>query len=307
MIVSPVTGSRNVSLLETLDVKEIIQAYSLINLDVSSYFDNVSTIHLYLCVETGYRFFSPSSLSADSKFYDLLNKKNWYYGIRHEHKRAARYLPLQSNLLEVGSGNGDFLQYVSSLTKSSLGLETNFSAACVSRERGIHTQVSDIYDYAINSKSGDFDVVCGFQVLEHVHDVRRFIESALRLLKPGGLLIIGVPNNNPYLYKYDKYHALNLPPHHMGLWSIESLRALADHFPLQIVDISAERLSPYELVNYYKIQRAHAASSLKIIKYLFYQGLISIRPFGLRSRIMNFTSRQHDGRNILAVYSRLSN
>ena len=39
-------------------------------------------------------------------------------------------------------------------------------------------------------------------------------------------MIIGVPYSNPYLYKKDKFDAMNLPPHHMGLWNEHAFKNL---------------------------------------------------------------------------------
>jgi hypothetical protein len=75
----------------------------------------------------------------------------------------------------------------------------------------------------------------------------------LKALKKGGKLIIGVPNSNPFLYKYDKYHTLNLPPHHMGLWNKFSLANLANYFPMSVDNIIVEALQQHEFEYYFKI------------------------------------------------------
>jgi SAM-dependent methyltransferase len=80
-------------------------------------------------------------------------------------------------------------------------------------------------------------VVCSFQVLEHIYDVKSFLEASLHVLKPKGKLIIGVPNNEPYFLGYDKYATLNLPPHHMGLWNKSVFEKVAPLFNLKIIDV----------------------------------------------------------------------
>ena len=75
-----------------------------------------------------------------------------------------------------------------------------------------------------------FSFICSFQVLEHVYEVYGFLNSAIALLKNKGKLIIAVPNNNPYFLKHDKYHTLNLPPHHMGIWDERSLKFIGKLF-----------------------------------------------------------------------------
>ena len=80
-----------------------------------------------------------------------------------------------------------------------------------------------------------------FQVLEHIYDVKEFLEHALQVLKKGGKLVIGVPNNEPYFLGYDKYCTLNLPPHHMGLWNIKVFEKFAPIFGLKIISVSYDQ------------------------------------------------------------------
>lgn len=303
-IKSPVTGRKCADPEESVSASCIINAYSCIGIDVSAHFLDLKEVFIYRCSDTGYRFFAPCTLEADSTFYDLLNSKNGYYRLKEEHRLATLYIGSCSRVLEIGSGSGLFLESISPITTNSVGLETNLGAATTSRQRGIHTETLDIFEYADISTDGAFDVVCSFQVLEHVYDVKRFIDSALKVLKPGGYFIIGVPNNNPFLYRHDKFHALNLPPHHMGLWSIESLEALAGFFPLDIQNIRAERLSQGKLDYFFQIQRGYAEASSDTLRHLYYAGLLSIKPGRLRASIMKHASKKYDGRNLLAVYSK---
>lgn len=312
-IKSPVTGLENVSLVEVIDSGEIIRAYALIDLDVSRYYAQTFFVEVYKCNDTGYRFYHPSLLSADSFFYDLLHQRDGYSGLRGEHNLATAFIPPGSSVLEIGSGGGTFLESISSITPNCVGLETNTSAAMVARGRGVHTEVLDICEYASKSEPCTYDVVCSFQVLEHVYNVQDFINCSLQMLRPGGTLIIGVPNNNPYLYRHDKFHALNLPPHHMGLWSTQSLRSLVDYFPLETISIAAEKLSPYELGCFYNIQYNHSMLSAAILKQMYYSGLLAINSgllalklHRLRDKLLRVISRNHEGRNILAVYSKVN-
>jgi hypothetical protein len=54
------------------------------------------------------------------------------------------------------------------------------------------------------------------------------------VLKPGGKLIIGVPNCEPWFRRFDKYEILNMPPHHMGLWNEKVFRAIQDIFGIRL-------------------------------------------------------------------------
>lgn len=81
---------------------------------------------------------------------------------------------------------------------------------------------------------------CTFQTLEHIFEVGSFFEALRRLLKTGGRLIVAVPNSEPYLERFNKYATFNTPPHHVGLWNRQSLKAeLHQHRPSERIKILA--------------------------------------------------------------------
>jgi SAM-dependent methyltransferase len=100
-----------------------------------------------------------------------------------------------------------------------------------------------------------YDVVCSFQVLEHVYDVKNFIENAIKALKPGGRLIMSVPNNEPYFLRHSKYETLNLPPHHMGLWNKEVFQNLPKLFPIALKDVIYSGSYRWLIDAYYRAKR----------------------------------------------------
>jgi 2-polyprenyl-3-methyl-5-hydroxy-6-metoxy-1,4-benzoquinol methylase len=159
-------------------------------------------------------------------------------------------------------------------------------------EKRINVIKSNIEDFSQNNIEC-FDVVCAFQVLEHISDVKPFIESCLRVLKPNGKLIIGVPNNNPYLYKYDTWHTLNLPPHHIGLWDKKALLKLSEFFPMRNYNLYIE--PNYNFIYWINIQ----------INHFFGMNIIGKIVKKITYRILRkFNNHLIDGRNILMIYNK---
>jgi SAM-dependent methyltransferase len=141
-------------------------------------------------------------------------------------------------------------------------------------------------------------VVVFLQVLEHVPDVRSFLTASLEVLKPGGQLIICVPYNNPYLYRHDLYHTLNLPPHHAGLWDKDSFRRLPDFFPIKLNGIHIEPLSDYKI--WYQVQLGY----LKEKKSPSYP-LLSLIPPMLYKNALRLMRYMMEGRNILVEFTKI--
>jgi SAM-dependent methyltransferase len=242
-IKSPVTAEGVAELVETIPVDRIVAGYKeLLGMDVSSYFNGTNEVAIYQCTDTGFRFYYPLTIFADEKFYAFLQQKDFYYSNWNwEHEEALKNLATGSKILEVGCGTGSFISRLQEKGFDCTGLELNESAAQVCRAKNL-VVYTELLDKHLEKHAGEYDAVCAFQVLEHVYDVRSFLNESLQCLKKGGKLIVAVPNNNPYFFKYDKYHTLNLPPHHSGLWNKESFRRLPDHFPVSVAAIKAEPL-----------------------------------------------------------------
>ncbi|MGY5847673.1 class I SAM-dependent methyltransferase [Salegentibacter sp. HM20] len=237
--INPKKGT--VTFIENFKTKEIVDRYKRLDIQVSRFFDK-ENIQLYKCVQTGYRFYYPFSIIGDAKFYeDLSNSRKNYYSERWEHTKALEFIQKDNITLEVGSGFGSFLNLLDANGIKAKGLELNSVAVRKCKDQGLLVENNLIEKEAIDNKE-KYDVVCYFQVLEHIAEVGKFIQASLDLLKIGGKLIIGVPNNNPYLFKNDRMHTLNLPPHHAGLWDEKSLKNLQEIFQLRLVHIEFEPL-----------------------------------------------------------------
>ncbi|HUS02522.1 MAG TPA: class I SAM-dependent methyltransferase [Chitinophagaceae bacterium] len=241
IVKSPVTLSNNTKLIETIPVKTIIEQYrSLLDMDVSNYFTGLDNIYMYECLDTGFRFYYPENIFGDEAFYAELQKKDFYYNPWiWENKAALNNIKPGSKILEVGCGTGSFLQVMQKKGFDCTGVELNQSAVDVCRQKGLNVFKQLLEEHVIEH-SEMYDVVCSFQVLEHVYDVHSFITSSLKCLKPGGKLIMAVPNNNPWFLKYDKLNTLNMPPHHSGLWNKETFLQLPRFFPVKVIRILIE-------------------------------------------------------------------
>ena len=235
---SPITGNNNTNLTDTFSSKDIIALYKQqLNIDVAKFFSNTSSIHLYQCNDTGYKFYHPQKLDGDGKFYEALQNElgeEYYHTWKFENQLAFETIQPNEKVLDIGCGVGNFLISAKKKTDKVFGLELNEKAVSVCESKGLSVYNQTIQHHAEDHKEY-YDVVCMFQVLEHVYDVKDFIQAALQVLKPGGKLIIGVPNNEPYFLGYDKYCTLNLPPHHMGLWNKQVFEKFASLFNLSIL------------------------------------------------------------------------
>jgi 2-polyprenyl-3-methyl-5-hydroxy-6-metoxy-1,4-benzoquinol methylase len=239
---SPLVPGGATKLIRKINRSKIIENYQdQLQIDVSEYFAGSPTVYVFECEASGYQFYYPFSLIGRESLYRHLQQFDWNYKAeKWEYDRAVNLIDVGSTVLDVGCGQGAFLTIAKKYGLKAHGLELNASAAQIARDNGLSVSVEFLSEHLKTKVT--YDVVCSFQVLEHISEVHQFIEDCLAALKPGGKLIFGVPNNDSFL-KYANDAILNMPPHHMGLWTRKSLTALTNIFGLEMKMIETEPLA----------------------------------------------------------------
>ncbi|MFF4724674.1 class I SAM-dependent methyltransferase [Streptomyces mirabilis] len=118
-------------------------------------------------------------------------------------------------LLEAGSAGGFFVEAARSAGIDASGVEPTRACVRYSRER---LKVPVQHGYFESTAVKPVDAVCGFHVLEHVDDPRKFLATARSQLVPSGWIALEVPNIDssaarrqgtswPHLYlKHHRWH-----------------------------------------------------------------------------------------------------
>ena len=105
----------------------------------------------------------------------------------------------EGSILDDGCGLGIYLERLATRASKAMGVEFDFERAVEAGQRlslagpgrGAVTQArAERLPYA----SAAFDLVLSHEVLEHVPDDRRAVEEILRVLRPGGRLVLFTPN-----------------------------------------------------------------------------------------------------------------
>ncbi|WP_431284972.1 methyltransferase domain-containing protein [Humitalea sp. 24SJ18S-53] len=183
----------------------------------------------------GLVFFSPPMV-GDQAFYGSLYKR-WAFhetlahdsAARVEFLEAATLVPPGALVLDVGAGTASFSRHVGHARY--IGLEPY--ASHYDLPQGVEICTDTLPDHAVTA-AGRYDVVCAFQVIEHVTDPRAMAAQMLACLKPGGLLILVAPLWPSTLTRVPNF-ALNAPPHHVTWWSEPAMAALAGAIGADVV------------------------------------------------------------------------
>ncbi|MEN9354265.1 MAG: hypothetical protein RL318_1590 [Fibrobacterota bacterium] len=101
-------------------------------------------------------------------------------------------------VLDLGCGQGDDLEGIGRILSAAkvelTGVEGWEPYRQICATKGIATVALDIERDALPFEDGHFDVVMANQVLEHAKDLFWILGEVSRVLKPGGVFLVGVPN-----------------------------------------------------------------------------------------------------------------
>lgn len=139
----------------------------------------------------------------------------------------------KGRLLDIGCGTGAFLHAMKESGWSIQGLEPDPGA----REKAANLYGLDVQPIeALESLSpGSFDVITLWHVLEHVYDPSAYVVEFKRLLKPGGLLVVAVPNYTSYdAESYGAFWAAYDVPRHLSHFSPQSMQLLMKKGGLEV-------------------------------------------------------------------------
>lgn len=295
-VLSPLTGDV-ASLVRRVPTKTLVDAYlERFGFDARPCFEGLDEIFLYECRSTGLKFYYPPRIAGPESLYLQLQKFDWNYKEdKWEHRVALGHVLKGDRVLDVGCGQGSFIARASANGAIATGIELNKSAAAKAAQRGCEVRSEMLGEHA-GLRPGYYDVVASFQVLEHVTDPRAFIAGCVDVLKPGGLLILGVPNDDGFV-GMDDDAVLNQPPHHMSLWTRRSLESLSTLFPLAIKAFEVEPLSEpdwYQAL----MERKYLKRSLQ--RQLYYR----LGGAELFKRFIEENAHTIAGHSILAIYTK---
>ena len=133
----------------------------------------------------------------------------------------APILALESRprLIDLGCGRGEWLELGAQWGFEANGVDINDGMLAFCRDLGLQVEQADALQTLRQLKDASVWVVSAFHVVEHISfdDVRAVISEAMRVLKPGGLLIMETPNPENLVvgattFYLDPTHVRPIPP-----------------------------------------------------------------------------------------------
>ncbi|MBC8163220.1 MAG: class I SAM-dependent methyltransferase [Roseiflexaceae bacterium] len=138
------------------------------------------------------------------------------------------------HLLDIGCATGLFLDGMRRLGWGVAGVEPSPGAAAYARER-FGLQVFQGTVETANLAPASFDAVTLWDVLEHVPEPRMLFAEVQRILRPGGVLVISLPNPDSLEARLLKQHWLGWDlPRHLNLFKPALLKPQLARYGLQV-------------------------------------------------------------------------
>jgi SAM-dependent methyltransferase len=180
--------------------------------------------------------------------------------------------------LDLGCGRGEWLELLTEQGFIAQGVDTDEGMLEACWELDLKAEKVDALDYLKAQKANSFAVISGFHIAEHIpfEILQELVDQALRILKPGGLLILETPNPENIVvgtanFYLDPTHKQPLPPlllsfvaEHAGYARVKILRlqepeGLQESQNLTLIDVLSGVSPDYSIV----AQKAAAKTALK--------------------------------------------
>lgn len=152
--------------------------------------------------------------------------------------------PSEIRLLDVGCSSGAFLQTAKALGFAAEGVEPAPRAAQTAKDTGLIVHCGYLQDIGFPPES--FDAITLFEVIEHLREPAGLLMECRRILKPGGILLVGTGNTASWTVAFEKetwrYFRIENHGGHISFYNPFSIGKLAKRCDLQLARIDTQNV-----------------------------------------------------------------
>jgi SAM-dependent methyltransferase len=229
-------------------------------LDIPDYYFSKQVFPIDECQNCGLRF-TQSRPTADAigEYYDSENyashdsgkKSSLFlkayqlardYMLEQKFKLVRQFKPEWKQVLDYGTGEGFFTEFLQKKGKEAFGIEPS----AVARSNFKNRTGNDLYpDISALPPGKSFQVITLWHVLEHIHSLRNTMEELVERLQSKGIVVIAVPNQKSTDVKtFGKEWAAWDVPRHLYHWDENSLEHFMKSLGLQRIYTTQLPLDP---------------------------------------------------------------
>lgn len=147
--------------------------------------------------------------------------------LRVQRCRSVERFAKKGRILDVGCGRGDFLLLMKERGWEPTGLELDERIESHGKKIGVDLRAGSLE--TVRFPDSYFEAVTFWHVFEHLRDPEWALGECRRILKPGGLLVVSVPNIGSFQARLSGRHWFHLdPPFHLYHYSLANLKKLLE-------------------------------------------------------------------------------
>jgi O-antigen chain-terminating methyltransferase len=123
---------------------------------------------------------------------EIKTRVSTYIPLLNEHRVGSEQMPV----LDVGCGRGEWLELLRENGLTASGVDRDSMMVEMCRSRNLNVTENEALAHLKSLPDGSLGAVTSFHMVEHLafDETLAFIDEALRVLKPGGLIILETPN-----------------------------------------------------------------------------------------------------------------
>lgn len=180
---------------------------------------------------------------GNKAFYDMKWEEVGYFAEEELVRRIAGAVlsgsSVNSKVLDIGCGDGRFINYLSRAGLESVGIEFSIEALKKAKERNLSVCLAD--GHFLPFRDETFDIITCIEVLEHIFNYADVLAEMKRVCKKQGKMILVVPNFmrlvNRYLMVVGLYPDM---PEHIHHFTFTSFKQTLEQNGLKIEDLSGD-------------------------------------------------------------------
>jgi 2-polyprenyl-3-methyl-5-hydroxy-6-metoxy-1,4-benzoquinol methylase len=156
--------------------------------------------------------------------------------------------PSALRLLDIGCSSGAFLEAARTLQVPARGVEPAPAAAAGARAKGLDVVTGTLGGAAF--EPGSFDAATLFEVIEHLQDALALAHDVFRVLRPGGIWLVGTANAASWTAALmgARWQYLDIASHggHVSFFNPRSIETLATRSGFTVERIDTRNVRAFE-------------------------------------------------------------
>jgi len=157
-----------------------------------------------------------------------------YFTLRSKKKKVIKFSQNKSgSILDIGCGTGNFLKIIKQSGWKINGVEINDTARGIAKNNTGSVILNQIEFFGSKQK---YDVITLWHSLEHLYDLKRYLNKISISLNTNGIVMIAVPNYQSFDADYFKQDwAAYDVPRHLYHFSFDAIVKLLEKFKFKLL------------------------------------------------------------------------